>query len=212
MIEQLLVAASDSLGAAETAGRIAGTLLFPVIGLVVLVLGLRRRRRALIILGSLVMVLSLLGIAAMTLKASNSSLSPNGFSVGECISDKEYAARRGNAEAVDCSRDDAIYELASSGDGSAKCPDGERENSSYSILATSARTYCFTLNIREGSCYEIDAGDNDLTAVSCMSSSAVMRVDRRIDGTTNTTECDAGTKGRALPEPPRLFCLVSAKS
>jgi hypothetical protein len=214
MIEHIFMAASQSHDVAGSVGGIIGSLLVPGVGLLLLIEGFRRRKRAsggtaLIVVGSLVLVLGVVGVAGTSLlKAGNSGTGTDALRVGDCVTDKDYVARRVDAEAVDCTRDDAIYELAAKGDGAAKCPDGKREDSSYSLLVNSGHTYCFTFNVREGSCYHVDADKNDLTAVPCTSSEATVKVDRRIDGTTDVAECPEGTKGQALPDPPRLICLT----
>jgi len=131
------------------------------------------------------------------------------LSVGECITSSDFLAKRGNAEPINCASEAAKYEVAFVGGGAATCPDGKREDSLYSVLATSSQTLCFIANFSEGSCYSIVeplTGDHPLPE-SCTSPQANMRVDRRIDGTTDKARCPEGSVGASYPQPPRLFCF-----
>ena len=131
------------------------------------------------------------------------------LSVGECITSSDLLAKRGDAEPVNCGSEAAKYELAFVSGSAAICPDGKREDSDYSVLFTSSQTLCFVANFSEGSCYSIvesPTGDN-LRPESCTSPQANMRVDRRIDGTTDKAQCPEGSVGVSYPQPPRLFCF-----
>ena len=130
------------------------------------------------------------------------------LSVGECITSSDFLAKRVNAEPVNCGSEAAKYELAFVSGSAAICPDGKREDSDYSVLFTSSQTLCFVANFSEGSCYSIvePAGDYPRPE-SCTSPQANMRVDRRIDGTTDKAQCPEGSVGVSYPQPPRLFCF-----
>lgn len=164
----------------------------------------KTRGTALIAIGAVVLVLGLFAVAATGV----SRLGGSKLAVGECITNTEYEKRDMRPEPVDCSRDDAIYELASTGDGAANCPDGKRDDSDYSALTNDRLTYCFLLNFAEGACFDVDPVQNLFTPEPC--SSARVKVERRIDGSTDSSECDAGSNAVSYPEPKRLYCLVSA--
>ena len=127
-------------------------------------------------------------------------------SLGECITSSDFLAERGNAEPINCGSEAAKYEVAFVGGGAATCPDGKREDSLYSVLVTSSQTLCFIANFSEGSCYRF-VSPTDIRPESCTSPQANMRVDRRIDGTTDKAQCPEGSVGASYPEPPRLFCF-----
>lgn len=161
------------------------------------------RGSGLIAAGTVLLVLGLLGGAASALRGTNQSR----LAVGDCITDSDYDNRVMRPEAVDCSRKDAIYELASKGDGEAKCPDGERERSDYSALTNNKTTYCFLLNLADGACVDVDTVRNLFHPAPC--STATAKVERRIDGTTDESRCGPDANGVSYPEPKRLYCFVS---
>ena len=129
------------------------------------------------------------------------------LSVGECITSSDLLAKRGDAEPVNCGSEAAKHELAFVSGSAAICPDGKREDSDYSVLFTSSQTFCFLPNFSEGSCYSIAESPPILRPESCTSPQANMRVDRRIDGTTDKAQCPEGSVGVSYPQPPRLFCF-----
>lgn len=117
---------------------------------------------ALIVIGVVLLVLGLLGLAGrMATRASESSSSSESsassrsvpssvpssdpgssksrgagdLAVGECITSDQYATAGMDLTPAGCSNPQAIYELASKGGGSATCPDGKRADSDYSVLA-----------------------------------------------------------------------------
>jgi len=168
------------------------------------------RGTPLIAVGAVILALGLLGVVGALGAAALNVAKAGRLSVGECIGVDQYRARNLNAKAIDCSRDDALYELASKGDGTAKCPDGERDDSaSYALLINDAITYCFALNAREGACYHLEVEDNIFEPVSCNSSeSMVVQVDRRVDGSTDTSACGGDANAVTIPEPARVYCFV----
>lgn len=257
----MVLAASEQPSPAYVVGRLMGMVLIPGVGLLLLILGLRKRgesrRQApqpgygpgypaypgqpgqlpgapyppwpagppgyagtpypppppppargssgtvLIVLGAVLLVAGLAGVAANLGRHSGT------LSVGECISAEDYGAGDMRPTPVDCGQAGAVYELASTGGGSATCPDGERENSGYAALVNDTLTYCFALNIREGSCYRVEVAKNLFIPVSCSSPQAVSKIDRRVDGSTDESKCPSGTKAITFPEPVRLYCVSS---
>lgn len=166
-------------------GRSSGTTMI-VLGIVILVLG------------------SLVVVGNLARKVSDATIS-----VGECITEETYTSRDLTPKAADCSDEDALYELASRGDGSANCPDGKRETSGYAALVSDDRTLCFALNAREGRCYHVVIEENSFTPVSCNSPRATLKIERRIDGSTDESECETGTRPVTFPKPARLYCVTS---
>jgi hypothetical protein len=240
MIGHVLVTAAKDHDIAGSLGYLFGTLLVPGIGLLLLIQGLRQRRSsrrqvaepvapdyqglpvppsptiksggsALIVVGAAVMVASLVTVAASALNIDDSTLVPHQLAIGQCVTDKDYRAKNIDNASVACQRVDAVYELASKGDGSAPCPDGKRDDTDYVALTNDRFTYCFALNLREGACYHVEDQKHIITPVACTSEDATVRIDRRIDGSTDITQCDTGTKGLSLPVPPRVYCVVAAE-
>ncbi len=175
----------------------------------------RRGGTGLIIAGSVLLALSLLGIigniAKHAGKAAQEVEHPNGLAVGECITDGEYSQADMSPKPVDCSEPEAVYQLAYRGSGTATCPDGERENSDYAVLTNSASTYCFTINLAEGSCYRVDAKNNTFDRVSCTDPKATTKVAQRIDGKSDPALCGADMTSVTFPEPPRVYCLEAPR-
>lgn len=221
-------------------GYVVGLLVIPVVGLVVLILGLRWYRRTqpghppvwhpapppqrspgrsaagpivMIVLGCVAMVLGLLGAGLGVLVARDEAVSeptPEALQVGQCISDSQYASAEMPPQPSDCSRRDAVYELAYRGEGpSATCPDGLREDSGYAVLFNNTDTYCFVLNVAEGQCFFVDPDAQLFTPVDCADPSANSRIDRIFDGAEDLSRCPAGPRGAAFPEPARTYCVVS---
>jgi hypothetical protein len=132
--------------------------------------------------------------------------------VGECISEMEYLARIFSSQpGNDCANGSNTFQLAFKGGPSDTCPDGKREHSDYSRYTDESTILCFALNLKQGECYHwnrdgetvtIDVGDCNDTR------SAQVGVARRIDGSTDKTQCPPGGKAICDPVPPRVYCLV----
>ncbi|MGA5543988.1 LppU/SCO3897 family protein [Mycobacterium sp. NPDC051198] len=186
---------------------------------------------AMIVIGAILLVLGLLGLAGkMATRASESSsrsesnsssssssvprtTSGSGSSrsgasddlaVGECITSDQYATEGMDLTPSGCSTPDAIYELVSKGGGSATCPDGKRADSDYSVLMDGSRTYCFILNFEEGECFNLD--DKLASLVECADPNAVIKIVQRVDGSTDPAVCGSGSRAVAFPEPARVYC------
>ncbi|OBF46182.1 hypothetical protein A5719_01550 [Mycolicibacterium peregrinum] len=188
---------------------------------------------ALIVIGAILLVLGLLGLAgrmatrasestsrsesnsssassssAVPGTSSNPGSSQSGASgdlaVGECITSDQYATAGMDLTPSGCSNPDAIYELVSKGGGSATCPDGKRADSDYSVLMDDSRTYCFILNFEEGECFNLD--DKLASLVECSDPNAVIKIVQRVDGSTDPAVCGSGSRAVAFPEPARVYC------
>lgn len=260
----------EVLAADDTAyqlGRLVGALLFPGLGLFLLVLGLVMRARgknaapppqpwstapgsyppppghypppgypqapgypppgppppakssggatALIVIGCVLLVLSLVSIvgrAALRTGTSTSDRSINssrGLSVGDCITDAQYSARDMDPTPVPCSTPEAIFSLAYRGEGpTATCPDGLRDGSKYAVLVNTSVIYCFALDVTVGECFAVDGTSGHFRSVACTDPTANAKVDQILEGQTDLSACPAGPSGSAVPVPPRVVCTV----
>jgi len=233
MVDQRILA-SDS---AELLGRLSAMLFLPVLGAVLVIIGLRKRSQArrasstadrlptdkssatrLLVIGSIVFLFGLFAILASAATRVNESRQgevrqgetrqvASGLSVGECTTSSDLLAERWDPKPIDCGSEAAKYEVVFVGDGAATCPDGERDRSVYSLRGTSSQTLCFIANFSEGSCYNYEVGAVFASPESCTRPQANMKVERRIDGTTDAAQCPEGSLGLSYPEPPRLFCM-----
>lgn len=176
---------------------------------------------ALIVIGSIMLALGVLGIAGRL--AQGSSTSPehsphqsdtatgtDQWQVGQCLA--EFNVRIGMlTSSADCDDATSTYEIASEGDPKATCPDGKRDGSVYSILANDSLTLCLLLNLREGHCYKRMQGAgtvSSLSPVDCDDSRyADVKVIKRVDGSTDTALCPADAVRVTYPTPARLYCL-----
>ena len=257
----MTVLAADS---AEHLGRVVGALLIPILGIVLLIIGLKKRSDAkrppsppqygtgypqqapgyppqgpvypqygpqayppnqpapfaapppqrksagkgLIIAGAVLLGLGLLaGVARV---AQNASSGGKDLAVGDCITNESYVAADLDPKTVSCSDSSAVFELATETTADRNCPDGQREASGYAVLINSKTTLCFVLNLVEGDCYNVEPSKRSFEPAACTSDVGVIRVDRRIDGSTDETACDAGQTSVSFPEPARVYCFAAA--
>ena len=208
-------------------GYLAALVGVPAIGLICLILGLRARNRArpvttgttgttLIIVGSVLLTLGALGIAGNLVRLNKRSLfdTDKSMQVGECINQNAFLARSfTSSPANDCANPANTYQLAFKGSPSATCPDGKRDNSVYSRYTDDSTTLCFALNLKQGRCYQLTNGSENLTMRpgDCSEPQpSLSRVDQRIDGSTDQTRCPPGDKVIAYPTPARVYCLARA--
>jgi hypothetical protein len=237
-------------------GELLGTFGIPIVGLILLIAGLRQRSRgrrapgypppgpypyppsylppqpptyppygpagypapsprrssgtALIVVGSILLGLGVLGLLGQVGKVANRvGHSTHSANVGQCVGAFTMRDNNFSPAAQDCSKPDSTLEVAARGGSSATCPDGKREGSDYSILFDGTTTLCLMLNLKQDECYSVSGGAKEPTFVvtSCDSSSPGIRVDRRIDGSTDATLCPSETKPVSYPSPARLYCL-----
>ncbi len=118
------------------------------------------------------------------------------------------------APAQDCAKPDSIFEIAARGDGPALCPDGKREDSLYAYLFDGTTTLCLMLNLKQGQCYSVSgtATKPTFAAAACNDTPPLIKVVKRIDGSTDTALCPSGTKAASYPSPARLYCLEPVRN
>jgi hypothetical protein len=214
-----------------TVTRLAAPSGLAILGLALLIVGLRRRSRfpgaagaALIVAGVAVLVFGRVGIAGRLEHATSGAADrsrdaarqPNppgaapSLQIGQCVS--EFSFRAGVLTATaDCADPGSPYELAASVGPAATCPDGKREGSVYDRLTSSATTLCFVLNLKQGQCYmRMQGGPSEtLSPIDCADTRfAQVSVTQRVDGSTDTRQCPAGVKAVAYPSPARSYCLT----
>jgi hypothetical protein len=173
--------------------------------------------KALIVVGAVLLVLGLLGVVGVIgQRAASHSLSgssqdaaaSSGLNVGECITGPDYLSRDRDPRPVDCSGVDAVFELAFRGGGGVSCPDGKRDDSIYAMLANHSRTYCFTANLREGQCYDVDTHTGVIVPRDCTDPTANTKVTRRVDNSTDPHLCGPDARQLTIPIPPRIYCTA----
>lgn len=134
--------------------------------------------------------------------------------IGQCFT--EFEVEMGSlSQPTDCGDPGATYELAAIGGPTATCPDNKRGDSVYARLTNESHTLCFAPNLKEGLCY-LRTGQRETTTwtpADCGEARyAKLKVDKRIDGSTDETQCPPGTKANTYPTPPRVYCLVQTGS
>lgn len=171
---------------------------------------------ALIVVGSILLGLGVLGIIGQVgqaaLRAGHSARSAD---VGQCIAGSEMQEEPiGIAASQDCNMPDSIFEVAAKGGPSAKCPDGKLQDSQYAYHFDGTTTLCLILNLKEGQCYmATGTGLNpSFATVGCDSSQPVVKVVKRVDGSTDAGLCPDGAKTISYPSPARLYCLERLKN
>jgi hypothetical protein len=172
----------------------------------------------LIIVGAVLLTLGALGIVASLVRPNNRSLYDidKSMRVGQCIDQNAFLARSFSSRPDnDCANPANTYELAFKGGPSANCPDGKRDHSVYNRYTDDTTILCFALNLKQGRCYQLTNGAENLTmgVGDCSEPQPSQdRVDQRIDGSTDTTRCPPGDKAIAYPIPARVYCLARADS
>jgi hypothetical protein len=219
-------------------GYLAAMFGIPTIGVVCLIVGLRARNAravttgspyspqarpakwatTLIIFGAVLLTLGALGIAGNLVRLNKRSLfdTDKSMPVGQCIDQNAFLARSfSSSPANDCANPANTYQLAFKGGPSANCPDGKRDYSVYSRYTDDSTILCFALNLKQGRCYQLTNGAENLTMRpgDCGEPQPSQdRVVQRIDGSTDTAQCSPGAKAIAYPAPPRVYCLTRAGS
>jgi hypothetical protein len=240
-------------------GELMATAIFPIVGLILLIVGIRQQSRArrlppgyppagsyphsppqnpseagspappeyypgppaaprpsrwsiaLIVVGSLLLAGGLLGILSgakdLTLQNRSAPALPG---VGQCIAAYNFREHNKIPKAQDCANPDSIFEVVTKGDPSAKCPDGKTDDSDYAFLRDGSTTLCFVLNFVQGRCYT--ASGALFAPTDCDGSAPRFKVVTRVDGSSDTESCPAGTKEIAYQNPARLYCLQPLKS
>jgi hypothetical protein len=171
----------------------------------------RRSGTALIVVGSILLAFGVLGIVSQVGNAaSRAGRSARSANVGQCIGAfnmQEQHVR--TATPQDCDKPDSVFEVASKGGPSAKCPDGKLEDSKYAYHFDGATTLCLILNLKQGQCLTATgtAERPNFAVADCAGSARVIKVVKRIDGSSDTELCPEGTKAISYPSPARLYCL-----
>jgi hypothetical protein len=136
--------------------------------------------------------------------------------VGQCIDQNAFLARSfSSSPDNDCANPANTYQLAFTGGPSANCPDGKRDHSVYNRYTDDSTILCFALNLKQGGCYQLTNGAENLTmrVGDCSEPQPSQdRVVQRIDGSTDKTRCPPGDKAIAYPTPARVYCLARADS
>lgn len=172
----------------------------------------------LIIIGAVLLTLGALGIAGNLVQPRVTSPfdTDKSMRVGQCIDQNAFFVRSfGSSPENDCGNPANTYELAFKGGPSATCPDGKRDHSVYDRFTDESTILCFALNLKQGQCYQLTNGDDNLTmrlADCSQPRPSQARVVQRIDGNTGNTRCPPGDRAIAYPAPPRVYCLVRADS
>lgn len=164
---------------------------------------------ALIVIGSILLgfgVLGFIGNASHVLQQVERSESS--ANVGQCIAQSNMRANNTTpAPAQDCAKPDSIFEVAAKADGHATCPDGKLQDSLYAYLFDGTTTLCLMLNFKQGQCYTASGTAEDLKFSAADCDGSVVRVAKRVDGSSDVALCPAGTKPISYPTPARLYCL-----
>jgi hypothetical protein len=172
----------------------------------------------LIAVGAVLLTLGALGIAGNLVRPNYRSLfdTEKTMPVGQCIDQNAFLARYFSSKPDnDCANPANTYELAFKGGPSATCPDGKRDQSVYDRFSDNSTILCFALNLKQGRCYQLTNGAENLTmrVGDCSEPQpSLARVDQRIDGSTDKTRCPPGDKAIAYPTPARVYCLARADS
>jgi hypothetical protein len=242
-------------------GELMATAIFPIVGLIMLLVGIRQQTRArrpppgypppglypygvppgpltpptppqyypglspvprpsrgsiaLIVVGSLLLAGSLLGIMGgakdLALQDRSGPTSPD---VGQCIAAYNFREHNKSPKAKDCSAPDSIFEVVTKGGPASKCPDGKTDDSDYAFLRDGSTTLCFVLNFIQGRCYTAAGDDHGslFAPTDCDGTAPRFKVASRVDGSSDTESCPAGTKEIAYQNPARLYCLQPLKN
>jgi hypothetical protein len=172
-----------------------------------------KRGTTLIVIGAVLLTLGALGVAGNLVRPRIVSPFDAGTSmrVGECIDQNAFFVRSFSSRpANDCANPSNTYELAFKGNPSATCPDGKRDHSVYDRFTDESIILCFALNLKQGQCYQLTNGDDNLTmglGDCSRPRPSQVRVVERIDGSADKTRCPPGGRAIAYPTPARVYCL-----
>lgn len=169
----------------------------------------------LITVGTVLLAFGILGnLVVNAERLGESHRAGSSLRVGDCITESDYRAERfDSTPSRGCADPATTYELAFKGGASDTCPDGKREHSVYDRFTNSSTILCFAVNLKEGQCY-LMISDGDAMTIrlgDCGKSNRVqVRVGKRIEGSTDKTQCPPGEKGIGYPVPARVYCLARA--
>lgn len=134
---------------------------------------------------------------------------PPSLKVGQCVSQSSLSAKNMSPNPQSCDSPDSTLKVASTGGGSAACPDGKLKDSQYAVLFDKSTTLCFMLNLKQGRCYSVEGtSENPVFAESaCDGLLPVVEVVKRIEGDYDRSLCPEATKAVFYLQPARLYCL-----
>ena len=132
------------------------------------------------------------------------------LAVGDCITNRSYVAADIDPTTVGCETSSGVFELVTKTTEDENCPDGLRETSGYAVLINSKTTLCFVLNLNEGECYMIEASKRSFEPSACTSGAGIVRVEKRVDGSSDESVCAPGQTSVSFPEPARVYCFSAA--
>lgn len=172
----------------------------------------------LIVIGAVLLTIGALGIAGNLVRPRITSPfdTAKSIRVGECIDQNAFLVRSFSSRPEnDCGNPANTYELAFKGGPSATCPDGKRDHSAYDRFTDESTILCFALNLKQGQCYQLTNGAENLTMRlgDCSQPQPLqVSVVQRIDGSTDKSRCPPGGRAIAYPTPSRVYCLARADS
>jgi hypothetical protein len=138
-----------------------------------------------------------------------SSESERSAHVGQCLSQSDFQNDDLTAAPRECADPASIFEVAARGDGSANCPDGKLDGSSYAFLRKGTTTLCLMLNLKQDQCYTATgtADNPSFAAATCAGAGRRIKVVKRDDDSSDVARCPAGSRAFSYPVPARLYCL-----
>ncbi len=131
--------------------------------------------------------------------------------VGDCISVLEGSTVDSETEPVDCSSEQAVYQVMQVHDSKTEC---KEEYTSYEETRSGETTafLCLAPNFKEGACYN-ESTVTGYKSVACTAPEASFKVTKRIDGEADEFACDTAAIGfRIVPDPKITFCLGSPQA
>lgn len=175
--------------------------------------------RGLIIAGSVLLLLSLIGIAGRAATGLGDRKAAEKFAppvkIGQCITGEALGSGSiGAKDITSCTDPQGVFEVVSAGVQDAKCPDGKRLDTDFARWTNDAYAVCFLPNLQTGQCYVAIQGTpspghpnrgNTLEPVACTDTSADFKVVKRVDAA-DFDLCPPGTKQRIWSMPPRTYC------
>lgn len=132
--------------------------------------------------------------------------------IGQCftVTSHRTESSQGKLDAVDCGSPTSVFELAAEQRlKSPKCPEGDYlEIDDTSTRKSSSRTKsCYALVVREGDCFKSVRYIFDLTVERVACGSANEKVDKVVEGKTDTKLCAEPLMSKAYSQPARTVCL-----
>jgi hypothetical protein len=173
--------------------------------------------RGLIIAGTILIALSLVGAAARVANSAGehraAENTPPPAKMGQCITSEAMASgviRR--QDVVECTQPAGVFEVVSTGPRDAQCPDGGREETDFARWTNDSATLCLMPNLLVDQCYATvkhpvaDRTRTDtIKPVECTDASADFKVLQRFERA-DYDLCPVGSHQRIWTMPPRTYC------